>query len=804
MIKNYFLVALRTLRRNMGYTTLNVVGLSLGITCSLLLFLIIRYEMSFNTFHSKADRIYRVNIDSEDQNGKHQSSGTPAPLLAALKASLPELTPATHLHEEEGGTFALLSQDTTQVEKKFREEGSIMFVEPAFFDLFDFETNGVPVREALKDPNSVLLTESIAQKYFPRGDAVGKVVRMNNKINLQVKGVIPDAPSNSDIPFIMLVAYESSKELNIFFMSDNWNSTTSSQQVYFALAPGASAQQAEAQINAVANKYRQRSPGERERFTLQPLSDLHYNEGYSNYADRTVSKKTLWALGIIGGFLVLIACINFVNMATAQALRRAKEVGMRKVLGASRGQLMFQFLSETGLITLVALLFSMVLTELLLPWLNQLLELEITFSIVQNPEVGLFLLLILVLVTFFAGLYPALILSGFKPISALKSKVATAQTAGLSMRRALVVLQFTICQVLIICTIIVHNQMEYFRTAPLGFDQEAVVTIPIPASKAADLLPLRQELENNPAIKSVSFALCPPAANVNLNMSFNYDDFSIERDFNVSFRFADEHYLTTFNIPLVAGRMYAKSDTMREFLVNETFLKQVGEKNAQAAIGKKLLVNGGRNEGRIVGVVKDFHVGSLREEIDPVVLSTWNYFYYSLNAKIEMKNTQAAIAHLQKLWSSAYPNDVFYYEFVDDTIAQFYVEEQRQAHLFKIFSVLAILIGCLGLYGLVAFMVSQRTKEIGVRKVLGASAGSIVALFSKDFAVLVLVAFLIAAPISYYFMEKWLQDFTYRIDLSYWAFLAAGALTLVIALTTVSVQALRAAFSNPVTALKSE
>ncbi|MGV3540738.1 MAG: ABC transporter permease [Rufibacter sp.] len=803
MLKNYFLVAVRTLRRNIGYTTLNVIGLALGITCSLLLFLVINFELSFDNFHSKADRIYRINITSKDQNGQHTSAGTPVPLLKVLKASLPELKPATHMHEEEGGTFAILSSDTTRTQKKFREEGSVMFVEPEFFDLFDFETNGVDVRQALKDPNSILLTETVAKRFFPDGNALGRVVRMNGKANLQVKGVVPDAPANTDIPYTMLAAYEIAKDVSTF-STDGWNSTNSSQQIYFALAPGASVKQAEDRINEIADRYRGRRPGEQERFTLQPLSDLHFNEGYSNYNDRTVDVQTLWALAIVGAFLVLIACINFVNMATAQAMRRAKEVGMRKVLGANRSQLVVQFLSETGLIALTALLVSVVLTELLLPYLNQLLELQISFSILENKEVAIFLAIVLLLVTFFAGLYPALILSGFKPISALRSKVATARTAGLSLRRALVVLQFTICQVLIICTIVVHDQMEFFRNASLGFDKDAIVTIPLPAQKAEDLMAMRQDLEAHPGVKATTFAISPPSANVTMNMSFNYDDYSVDRNFNLNFRFADEHYLKTFNIPLIAGRMYQKSDTIQELVVNETFLRQVGEKSPEAALGKKMLVNGGQNEGRIVGVVKDYHVGSLRESIDPVVMSTWKYFYYSLNAKIEMKDAKSAIAHLQRVWSTAYPDDVFYYEFLDDTIAEFYATEQRQAHLFKIFSVIAILIGCLGLYGLVSFMVTQRTKEVGVRKVLGASSASIVGLFSRDFAVLVLIAFVIAAPISYYFMEQWLQDFTYRIDIGYWVFLAAGAITLLIALTTVSLQALRAAFSNPVTALKTE
>ncbi|RNI26878.1 ABC transporter permease [Rufibacter latericius] len=803
MFKNYLLVAVRTLQRNLGYTSLNIIGLALGITCSLLLFLVIRHELSYDTFHSKADRTYRINVDKISENGPENTAGTPVPMLATLKATLPELTPATHLYNEEGGTFTVLSTNAKEAPRKFREERNVLFVEPAFFDLFDFDTNGINAKQAIKDVNTVLLTQTIADKFFPSENPVGRILRMNNKVNLKVTGVIPDAPDNTDLPFQMLIDYESSKKINTF-TNDSWNSTNSNQQIYFALSPGASLKQAEDRLNEVVAKYRPRSPGEKERYTFQPLSQVHFDERYGNLSNRTISKTTLWALGLIGMFLVLVASINFVNLATAQALRRAKEVGMRKVLGASKSQLMTQFLLETGLITLTALSLSVVFAELLLPSLNKLLELQISFSILKDPQMLLFLLAVLVAVTFFAGFYPALVISGFQPISALKSKASTARAAGLSLRRTLVVLQFTVCQVLIICTIIVHNQMEYFRSASLGFDKEAIVNIQLPSGRGKELMAFRPQMEAHPAIKSTSFAIAPPSANIDMNTSFKYDDLSLQRNFSVNMKIADEHYLKTFNIPLLAGRMYEKSDTMREFLVNETFLRQVGEKDPQNAIGKMVMVNGDQSKGKIVGVVKDYHLSSLRDDIPPVVMSTFSDFYLYLNVKLEQKNAKAALAHLQNIYQTAYPDDVFYYEFFDDSIARFYEEEQRQAHLFKVFSVIAILIGCLGLYGLVSFMVAQRTKEVGVRKVLGASSASIVGLFSIDFVKLVLIAFVIAGPISYYFMDKWLQEFTYRIHIGYWVFLAAGALTLLIALTTVSVQALRAAFSNPVRALKTE
>jgi putative ABC transport system permease protein len=803
MFKNYLLVAVRTLRRNLGYTTLNVVGLALGITCSLLLFLVIRYETSFDTFHSKAKRIYRFAMEMQGPDGVSNSPGSPFPLLPVLQASLPELKPATQVFQEEGGTFTVPSSNGKQAPKRFREDRTVLFVEPAFFDLFDFPTNGVNVHQALKDPYTVLLTESIAAKYFPGEEAVGKVLRMNNTINLKVTGVIPDAPSNTDFPFIMLASYESFKKLSAF-QPEGWNSVNSNQQLYLTLAPGASVSQAEKRLTQLLGQYRDKTMGNQERAVLQPLLEMHYDARYGNFNNRTISKTTLVSLGLIGLFLVLVACINFVNLATAQALRRAKEVGMRKVLGASRQQLMVQFLSETGLITLVALLLSVMFTEMLLPSLNQLLELKMAFRIFESPDVLLYLAVVLVVVTLCSGFYPALILSGFQPISALKSRVATAQTAGLSLRRTLVVLQFTICQVLIICTIVVHNQMEYFNNAALGFDKEAIVIMPVPTGRAKDLMALRPQLEAHSAIKSTSFAVAPPSANITVAMGFRYDDSSKDSGIGANFKLADDHYLKTYNIPLVAGRVYAPSDTMREFLVNETFLRKLGIKTPQEVLGKSLVVNGGTVKGPIVGGIKDFHVGSLRDKIEPVIVSSFSQFYFQVAAKIEQKNAPAAIAHLQKVWSTAYPDDVFSYEFLDDTLARFYKEEQRQASLFKIFSVIAILIGCLGLYGLVAFMVTQRTKEVGVRKVLGASSASIVGLFARDFVKLVLLAFVIAVPISYYFMQQWLKGFTYRIDLSYWVFLAAGGATLLIALATVSVKALRAALSDPVLSLKTE
>ncbi|QCR22439.1 ABC transporter permease [Pontibacter sp. SGAir0037] len=801
MIRSYFLTALRSLVRNKSYSFLNIVGLALGITCSILLFLVIRYELSFDTFHPKADRIYRITttVTREDQSKKESS--VYFPVSTVLRQNNPGFENLSQVYADENIQISVPAASGNEP-KHYLEEGLIGFVEPEYFDVFDFAPDKASFQEGLQEPNTAVLTRSLAAKYFPGEDATGKIIRLNNKINLKVLSVIPDLPANTDMPFFMFVSYASVKNYSTFDLN-SWNYSLSYQHVYLTLPAHANVAAFEAAMNRTLKAHMPPNKSEITAFALQPLHDFHYNPDISNFSDQVTPRTTIWAMAVIGIFLVLTACINFVNLATAQAIKRAKEVGVRKVLGSNRSQLMFRFFGETLLITLFATLISVIMVELSLPYLNNLLELHLNFSLLLDPVLLLFLVLEIAAVTFFSGIYPAFVMARFRPIDALKSKIATQQVSGLSFRSTLVVAQFTICQVLIICTLVVTEQMQYLRNKSLGFNREGVVQVILPSQSAKKLMAYRQDILLHPAVKAVSFALAPPSSNFTYGTSFFYERSTEKMPFHSNTKFADENYFDMFNIPFVAGRAYTRNDTATEVVINETMRRKLGLKSPEEALGKKISFDG-RSQLPIIGVVEDFHQNSLHAGVDPSIMTTSAENYFFLTAKIDVGQTEAALRHIENTWHKAYPDNVFDYEFLDETIAAFYRDEARQNTLFKVFSCIAILIGCLGLYGLVAFMAAQRTKEVGIRKVMGASVLDITVLFSKEFIKLVIIAFIIAAPVAYYLMQMWLQNFTYKIDINYQVFVLAGTATLLIALLTMSAQAIKAAVANPVLSLKSE
>ncbi|WP_242929017.1 ABC transporter permease [Pontibacter vulgaris] len=808
MLKIYFLTALRSLLRNKSYSVLNIMGLALGITCSILLFLVIKYELSYDAFHTKADRIYRLNVDSNYEDGVFKTTSIHFPAVGILRSNNPGFEKITQLYGEEGGQITVPGNGKV-APRFFREEAGVGFVEPEYMDLFDFDTGGQDIRPLLREPNTIILTQSKADLYFPGEEAVGKTVKFNNTLTLKVAAVIPDFPTNTDFPFAYLISYASLKNYSPYDLT-SWNSLVSNHTAFALLPEHSDVKAMEKNINTTLRKHMPEKRKANEVITLQPLDDIHFNADYGTYSQRTISKEVIWSMALVGLFLVITACINFINLATAQAIKRAKEVGIRKVMGSNQWQLMLQFLGETFIITLMATLISVILTELALPYLNQLLELKITFGIWNNPALQLFLALQIILVTLFAGLYPAFVLSRFQPITALRSRISVQQVAGISLRRALVVVQFTICQVLIICTFIVNEQMLYFRNKDLGFNKDAVVTSFLPQGQAIKLKALRHELLSNPAVENVTFGIAPPAGNITSLTNFGFNNSREDLPFQANLKFVDENYLDVFGLKLIAGRKFKDSenadanDSTLRVLINETMRRKLQLKSPEDALGKSITLSGGRTKGIILGVVEDFHQASLHDPIDPIFLVAQPQSYLYMMAKINVRHNKEALKHLEQVWYKAYPDDVFNYEFLDESIARFYQDEQRQSTLFKVFSFIAIFIGCLGLYGLISFMAAQRTKEIGIRKVMGASILNITILFSKEFVKLVLIAFLVAAPIAYYLMQLWLQDFTYRISIGYWAFILAGIATLVIALVTISFQAIKAALRNPIYSLKTE
>lgn len=802
MFKSYLTTAFRNLSRYKAYAAINVVGLSIGIAASLLLFLVIQFHTSFDSFHKKKDSIYRVGTVLHNSGEVSYSDGIAFPAAAALRLDFPQIKEVASVFRN-GGQITI--NEGNKQPEKFNED-NFFYAEPQFFRLFDFGWLYGNPEACLKDPNSAVLTQATAEKFFGNWKAaMGKTFTFNNKTPYKVAGVLKNVPPNSDFPFSVVVGYSALQNTYIKNNLNDWVSTFGGAYTFVVLPPDLPVQKFNRQLTQFAKKHKPKEYAE-DGYVAQPLSEIHYDERFGNYNEHTFSHGLITALALIGAFLILIACVNFINLATAQAVNRSKEVGVRKVLGSRRSQLALQFLSETALITLAAVAIAIVMARLALPFLNKLLETNMETNFFVNPWLFLYVATIVVVVTLLSGLYPALVMSGFNPATALKSKITTGMVGGLSLRRALVVLQFAIAQILVIGMLIVVSQMNFFQNASLGFDKAAIVTVPLPGDSISQtkLGAIRSGLESNPAILNATFCFKSPAADGNWNSDFKYDHSPKQTDFAANLKWADPDYFKTFNLKFVAGRPYYASDTVREFVVNETLLRKLGVRDPQDAIGKEIAFWNGEKKAAIVGVVRDFNSYSLREPMAPVVMSTWKDVYQTIAIKIKPGTEKEVLPFVEKLWSETYPDFVYDYKFLDETIAAFYKQEGQLSMLYKIFAAIAIFISCLGVYGLVSFMAVQRTKEVGIRKVLGASVANIVYLFSKEFLLLILIAFFIAGPIAYYIMHKWLQDYTYRIEITVWIFLAAVAGSVLVAWITVGHRAIKAAVANPVKSLRTE
>jgi putative ABC transport system permease protein len=805
MIRNYFKTALRNLWRNKNFTLINIAGLAVGIGVCLVIFLIVQFELSFDNFHPNKNRIYRVLTELHSEDGVKRTAGVPFPLPTALHNDFPSIK--TSAVYSAGDDQILLLDDKGQMQKKFKEESGVFFAEPSFFEIFNFPLIAGEIN-SLKDPNTAVITKETAEKYF--GDwhsAIGKTFRQSsNGFNdaqvYRITGVLADIPHNTDFQIKIVGSYAT---LTNFTKSTDWISVATNHGAYMLLPESATVASINDRFKYFVKKYKS-GDAQRNAQLIQPLSEVHYDKDISNFIKRTISKSLVNTLWLIALFILLIACVNFINLSTAQAVNRSKEIGVRKVLGGNRSQLKFQFFTETALITLAAVLLSVFLVILSIPALNDILKLPLSFDLKANPIIILFLLGIAIVVIFLAGFYPAIVLSGFNPINALKSKFDASRSRGVSLRRGLVVFQFMIAQALIIGTLIIVKQIDYFRNQPMGFEKNAIVNVSFPEDSIAKTkLPfLKDKLLAINGIKSVSFSFASPADDGNWNSNFRFDHAEKETDFSANLKWADADYLKTYNLQLAAGRNLMPSDTVREFLVNETLLSRFGINDPTKALNKDFEMWGGKLKGQIVGVVKDFHALALRKALTPVIIASQRDFYSKAGIKMDASKIPAVLTQVSAVWNEVYPDYVYEPKFLDATIENFYAQENKLSYLYKIFAGLAIFLSCLGLYGLASFMAAQRIKEVGIRKVLGASVNNIIMLFSKEFLVLIAIAFVIAAPIAWYFMHDWLNDFVYRINISVWLLLLAGILAAMVALFTVSFQAIRAAIANPVKSLRSE
>ncbi|RYD81497.1 MAG: ABC transporter permease [Sphingobacteriales bacterium] len=802
MFMNYFKTAWRNIVRHKTFAAINIFGLSTGIAACLILFIVIKYELSYNTFLPGYKSIYHVTTATTSASGTDYNPGVPKPLLDALRLEIPQVTTGA-LTASFGSQVTVLGKDVnSNAGKKFIEDSGVFYADPEFLKVFKYKWLAGS-GDLLKDPNVTVLTQAIAEKYFGSWiDAVGQYIKLDNATDLKVVGVIENVPVNTDYPIALITSYITFK--NDLIKNEDpmeWGSISSDDQVFLAVEPGQKAQ-VEAGLAAISKKYIKENSNKQKSFQLQPISEVHYDSRFSNWGNHVTSKATLWTLSLIGIFIVIMACINFINLSTAQAINRSKEIGIRKVLGGRRSSLFWQMMSETGLIVTGSLLIAIALAAACLPFVSHIASIEEPLQLF-TPQVLLFVVLLAVIVTVLSGIYPSLILSGFKPIVALKSKITSATIGGISLRRGLVVMQFCISQVLIIGTIVAVTQMKFVNKADLGFNKEAVLVLSTSADSTvlSRQAAMKQEMLTLPAVQHIAYNSDVPSSNNNWSTNFAFDH-KPDLDYNVFLKFGDEDYFKTFGMSFAAGKGFAKSDTINEVVINETLAKKLGV-SAQDAVGKEIRM-GSQQWRPIVGVVKDFKTNSLREDVKPMLIASRNNVYNNIAIKIKSNNLGATKDALQKVWDKHLPEYANTNFFMDENINEFYRQENQLSLLYSIFAGIAIFISCLGLYGLISFMAAQRIKEVGVRKVLGASVANILFLFSKEFTMLIIVAFAIAAPLAWYLMNDWLSSFSYRINIGIGVFVLAAVASLLIAWITVGYKSMRAALSNPVDSLRSE
>ncbi|WKN43461.1 ABC transporter permease [Tunicatimonas pelagia] len=800
MIRNYLKTALRRISRDKGLAFIKVLGLSIGITCCLVIYTFVSYELSFDQHHEKADQIYRVVQHTKYTDDTYYWSSTAYPLAEALRNDFPnDLSLVTQTAGPVTRNFGLADSDSEL--DKFDEE-QVLFVDPYFWQVFDVNWLQGNSETAFSNMNSAVLTKSLAVQVFGKSSVeankvIGKILQLNHKDALQITGVVDDPPVTSSIRFRMLVPYEFFRVNNPYF-AENWSGNYQGT-TYIIPQADTPVSELERQIDTWKSKYLDEQDRQRISYALQPLPEIHTETLYSTSINSyTMPMKVTRSASWIGIFILLIACINFINLAMAQASRQAKEVGVRKVLGGSRVQLFTQHLSENSLIVGGAIVISLLLTTFCLRQINDLLavfRLELSLS---SNIIGISLLLALI-VSALATVYPALVVSAFEPVKALKGNIVSFRDRSFGLHKSLIVLQFSIVLVLGTCALVVYQQLKYVQDIDLGFTTEAIVTTKVPSEQQTEAL--RTRLLNQPAITEVTLATGAPTATGIRNGTTARLPHQTEVDgIESEMKSIDLHYLDFYQLELIAGRNFTRTSTQfDEFIVNETLANALFT-SPEAALGQELDINEGR--ATIVGVVRDYHNNSLQEEISPGVFINWDYGIYE--AAVRLSGLSDGLAQLKEGWEAVFPQRVYEYAFLDDQLASSYQLEQMILRGFTIFAILAILIACLGLIGLTTFSLTRRTKEIGIRKVLGATVQQVFALLSQQYLKLIIIAAVIAVPVANYFLADWLADFAYRITIAWWFFVLPTAMVLLIALIAISTQTLQAATRNPMDSLRNE
>ena len=816
MLRNYLKVAWRNVMKNKTFSFINVFGLAIGLTSCMLITLYLYNELSYDNYHRNIDRMYQLGTTFVKEGKEDRTANTPAPMARTMQQEFPEIEKATRLMKAFSDDKTLLQYAKPSGQTESFYENKAYLADSNFFQVFTYNFIEGDPKTALTNPNSLVLSKEIAQKIFGSESAINKVIHISSSTNgdndFRVTGVfVPSTiPSHIDARLFMSMK---GGVVDRYMLQTTDLASNNMFNTYFVLRNGANPKQLEAKFPAFIEKYASRNlkaMGFYKKQFLTPVKDVHLYSNTTMNVTPSGSVTYLYILASIAVFILLIACINFMNLSTARSSKRSAEVGVRKVLGAEKNRLIWQFLGESILMSLIAFVFAIAFTQLLVPLFATVSGKEFSYSVQQNAFLFVGFFLLALITGLIAGSYPAFYLSSFAPVKVLKGRVSNS-LAAVSLRKTLVVFQFVISVVLIIASVVIGNQMRYLHNKDLGFAKDQEIVIPMRSSTAKNIYTsLKSELGNMTQIQSVGASLFYPGIMNPSDMALYREGSNVNNSKRFFTNWIDESFLQTIGIKAAAGRLFSKeypADTSFKMILNEEGAKEIGFTTPEKAVGKFVMFDwrGESYRWEVIGVVKDFHFQDLHVPVQPYAFQLNNnpsYNYIIAHAKTT--NISSTLKSIEQTWHKLNLNEPFEYSFLDQDFYKNYQAEERLASIVGYFTIIAILISCLGLFGLAAFSAEQRIKEIGVRKVLGASVGSIVSLLSKDFLKLVGIAIIIASPVAWWAMNKWLQDFAYRTDIGWQVFLLTAAIALCIALLTVSFQAIRAAVTNPVKSLRTE
>ncbi|MGB8321196.1 MAG: ABC transporter permease [Ignavibacteriaceae bacterium] len=800
MLKNYFKIAFRNLKRHRLYSFINILSLTVGITCCILISLYVKQELSYDSYFKNPGNIYRIITAHISERGTYIDVETPMPLNNVLRGQYPEIGKSSRIF------FA--GNELVSYKNQSFIEPSLAFADSNFFEIFSFGLLKGNPDHLLDAPHSIVLTKSVAEKYFGSENPIGKVLRIDNKYEFTVTGVMQDVPVNTHFKFGMIGTYAdvNNKILSADF-SNQWAAYFGSY-TYILLPKSTSLEKLKSKTSDFIMKQRKFPAGVTIKLDYQKLLDIHLHSDYLGEIEDNNSVSSILIISTIGLFILLLACFNFMNLATARSSKRIREIGVRKTLGAYRKQLVFQFLGEAIFLTIISVMISIVLAEIMLPYFSNLLNTKLSFDILNNVDMLVVILIAGIITGAIAGIYPSLYLSGFKPILAVKNGEPGFKTAKSGIRKILVIAQFGISICLVICTIIVLQQLNFLKNHDVGFKKDHTITIPFGSDiTEGNYKTMENKFLSVPGVKNVSAANSAPISDEVFDTSLFPNGLDGGDRFSIYIKFVDDNYKNIYKLKLIAGRFFSKdfSDNWKDaIVVNETTVKNLGFKNPEDAIGKKYLIGIKRITPAIIGVVKDFNIASLKANIKPLGMLNNPGYFREFSVRISPVNTPATISGLKKAWREYSPGYPFTYSFLNDYIALLYHHEEKTGTIISTFSFLAIFIACLGLIGLASFIFELRKKEIGIRKVLGAGVPGLIKLLNNEFIKLVLIANVFAWPAAHYLMNKWLDNFAYKIKPDLLTFIIVGLGTVLIAFLTISFQAVKSASANPIESLKYE